>query len=595
MKTGVAFPDYIFGGKSRGEILKHFDRKTTGLRGILLPILLVIVFIIVFLRIFALQIFQGAYYRKLSDSNRIRTVTVYAPRGIIFDRNGTPLVFNVPGFRQAVDGKTKIIDSNEAISLIAKGYKNLEVDTLRSYPYREILSHVVGYIGQISKPELLAPQFKDYKGGDLIGKMGIEREYENILKGVDGKQLIETDSMGRTVRELGQTDPIAGEDVTLTIDLRLQKVAYDAMKDIKKGAVIVSTPKGEILAMISKPSFDPNLFTLGGNYKAASSSGYQSIEQLLNDLENQPLLNRPISGVYPPGSTFKLVVAASGLENGIIDENYEVEDTGVLQVGAFSFSNWYFSQYGRTDGLVNVVKGIKRSNDIFFYKLAEKIGVDTISKTAEKFGLGKPLGIDLPGEADGIVPTREWKQKKVGDPWYLGDTYNYGIGQGYVLATPLQINAWTQVIANGGTLYKPRLLKNTTNKPIRKNIVSEETVSLIREGMIESCNPGGVAWPLFEFRVQNPELIIDRKNFLKMPESTSSANFKDYRKISLACKTGTAQHGTEDTLTHALITLFAPAYDPQIIITVLAEDSGEGSNVAAPIAKEILKAYFERR
>jgi penicillin-binding protein 2 len=286
-------------------------------------------------------------------------------------------------------------------------------------------------------------------------------------------------------------------------------------------------------------------------------------------------LNRAIGGTYPPGSTFKLVVAAAGLENKIIDRNFTIQDTGVLNVGSFSFSNWYFTQYGRTDGEVNIVKGIQRSNDIFFYKLAELVGVGKLSQFAEKFGLGKKLGIDLAGELSGVVPTREWKKAIIGENWYLGDTYHYGIGQGFLLTTPLQVNYWTQIIANGGVGYKPHLLKN--QKPVisSQKFLSNETVSLIREGMIEACSPGGVAWPLFEFKVQNSKLKVDRK-------------------ISIACKTGTAQHGGEKTLPHAWITLFAPSDNPEIIVTVLSESSGEGSNVAAPIAKKILEEWFGR-
>jgi len=594
MKTGVAFPDYITSEKPKHGVRRFFDTKHSKMRTPLLPFFLVLLVLIVLCRLFILQIMQGSYYRNLSDSNRIRTVVVHAPRGIIFDRNRVPLTFNVPGFRETVKDKTRLIDSEEAIALIAKGKKDLEIDALRSYPYKDIFAHVIGYIGQISQEELKEKKSSDYKGGDLIGKMGIEQEYESLLKGIDGKQLVETDSMGRSVRKLGQTDPVAGKDTVFTLDVKLQKAAYDALKDIKRGVVIVTNTKGEVLVMVSKPAFDPNLFTMGQRYKTASDDTYKSIDQILSDDKDQPFLNRAISGVYPPGSTFKLVVAASGLENKIIDENYEVEDEGILHVGSFSFSNWYFSQYGRTDGMVNVAKGIKRSNDIFFYKLSEKIGVEKISETANKFGLGNKLGIDIGGEEKGTVPTSFWKEKTIGDAWYLGDTYHYGIGQGYVLTTPLQVNYWTQAIANSGILFRPHLLMNSKSIVAKKDLLTSKTADLIRQGMIESCSPGGVAWPLFDFTVKNPKLEIDGKNFLEAPKSTSSAGFKDFRKITVACKTGTAQHGGEETLPHAWITLFAPAYDPEIVVTVLSEESGEGSNIAAPIAKKILEDYFSR-
>jgi len=593
MKTGVAFPDYIRTEKVRRRDQK-FGSEGYSMRALFIPTVLVVAVGILFARLFFLQIVKGSYYRDLSDGNRIRTIAIHAQRGIIFDRNEKPLVFNTPGFRQTVNGKTKLIGNEEAISLISQGKKDLETDSLRSYPYNDNLAHVLGYIGQIFEDELSLLSFKDYNPGDLIGKMGIERKFESILKGIDGESLVEVDSGGNIVRKLGQKDPIPGENITLTIDLELQKAVYNAMGGVKKGASIVSKPNGEVLALVSKPSFDPNLFTMSDIYKTASESSYKNIDQILLDEESQPLINRTIQGTYPPGSTFKIIVAAAGLENKIIDENFTVEDTGVLRVGDFSFSNWYFTQYGGKEGEVDVVKGLKRSNDIFFYKLGELVGVDKLSKFAEKFGLGDTLGIDLLGEEKGIVPTEDWKKKVIGEQWYLGDTYHYGIGQGFLLVTPLQVNAWTQVIANGGDLYTPHLLKSSKFKVQSSKLLSEKNLSLIRQGMVESCEPGGVAWPLFKLKIKNEKLKIDGRNFLTALESSTSGDLKDYREISIACKTGTAQHGGEETLPHAWITLFAPAYDPQIVVTVLSESSGEGSNVAAPVAKKILEEWFSR-
>lgn len=594
LKAGVAFGDYISQEKYTGGA-KHYDGgRASSFRYLLLPIFALLIFIFLFVKLFSLQLLEGSYYKRLADNNRTKTVVVHAPRGIIFDRNGKPLVFNVPGFREEKDGKVNLLTQEEALPFLAQKGSDLEIDSLRQYPYREAFAHVLGYVGQISEDELKKDKYLNYSGGDIIGKAGIEQRWEQTLKGVDGKKLVEVDSGGKEIRSLGEADPISGRDIQLTLDAGLQKATYDAMKEVVKGAAIVSTPKGEILALFSAPSFDPNLFTMGEQYKPATDSAYQDISSILLDSENQPLLNRSIAGTYPPGSTFKLITAASGLENQIIDENYIVSDNGTLRLGAFSFANWYFTQYGKTEGDVNVVKGIKRSNDIFFYKLAEKVGVSKISEMAAKFGVGKALGLDLNGEEGGILPGASWKEDAIGEQWYLGDTYHFGIGQGYLLTTPLQVNGWTQVIANEGTLYQPQLIRNTTNKPIRKKFLSEKTVSLIRQGMIEACEPTGVAWPLFEFRVKNKELRIDGKNFLAVPESTVSGSLKDFRKVSIACKTGTAQHGGEKDMPHAWITLFAPAYNPEIIITVLSESSGEGSNVAAPIAKKILEAYFTK-
>ncbi len=586
-KVGIAFPDFVSSEKLHKKQKEFIQNHST--RDLFLLLCLGVFVFLLFARLFYLQVVEGSKYRYLSNSNRIRTVIVHAPRGIIFDRYGKPLVYNIPGFREEVNGKTVQLEQKQALALIAKGKKDLEVDSLREYPYKDAMAQVIGYLGQISKSELSEPQYAGYGPGDLIGKEGIEQEYESKLRGTDGKQLIEVDAMGNPVRTLGQTDPVPGQNITLTIDANLQEAVYNAMKDVKRGAAIVSTPKGEILAMVSKPSFDPNLFTLGSNYLVSSGSSYFSVSDILSDSKNQPLLNRAISGLYPPGSTFKLIVAASGLSNKIIDANWQIQDTGVLNVGSFSFSNWYYTGYGGTDGMVNVVKGIQRSNDIFFYKLAEKVGVDTVSKTASEFGLGKPLGIDLAGEASGVVPTPEWKQKTFGQPWYLGDTYHYGIGQGYLLVTPLQVNAWTEGIANNGTIYQPHLLKSEQPITLASNLLNQQDDDLIREGMVEACAPGGVAWPLFNFSVKNPKLAIDNKNIL--PVASASA---DTKHVVVACKTGTAQVGGETTLPHAWVTAFAPAYNPQIVVTVLSENSGEGSNVAGPIVKEILSYWFSR-
>ena len=464
MKIGPAFGDYIRLEKSQRHP-GNFD-KSYSVRSYILPAILIVAVILITARLFSLQIIKGESFRNLSDSNRTKTIPIHAPRGIIFDRSGVSLVFNVPGFREVPvgtslgNGETKLIGKDEALKLLSEGKTNLEIDSLRNYPYKEAISHVLGYIGQISAEELKDKNFVNYKGGDLIGKIGIEREYENKLAGTNGKELVEINSLGKVVRKLGLTDPVPGQNITLTLDIALQNAVYDAAKDVKRGAIIVSNPKGEILALVSKPAFDPNLFTMGAGYFADESSSYESVSQILLDSENQPLLNRAIGGTYPPGSTFKLIVAAAGLEDKVIDRNFTIEDTGILRIGDFSFSNWYFTQYGKTDGSINVIKAIQRSNDIFFYKLAELVGVDKLSTFADKFGLGKKLGIDLAGEEEGTVPTEEWKKDVIGEQWYLGDTYHYGIGQGFLLTTPLQVNYWTQVIANAGVGYAPHLLKN---------------------------------------------------------------------------------------------------------------------------------------
>ncbi len=596
-------PGFAFGESIRTEKTprrRHSGGGSLGVRSYLL-IFAVIISVSVFSgRLIYLQLFEGNNYREISDSNRIRTKVINAPRGIIFDRNGEPLVYNIPGFRQILKDKTDetkvktvTLTREQALPLIANGADNIEIDSLREYKFKDAFSHILGYVGQISDDEYKIREKDGYLPTDWVGKTGAEYEFEKTLRGIAGKQLVETNAMGVETRSLGRTEPISGGDVILTLDAGLQKAVFEAASGIKKGAVVVSKPNGEVLAMVSKPDFDPNLFTLSRDYRPSSTSAYLSVNSMLGDSDSQPLLNRAVSGVYPPASTFKMIVAAAGLERGIINSGYRVQDTGILKVGEFSFANWFYTSYGRTDGSVDVVKGLSRSNDIFFYKLAEKIGVDPVSETARLFGIGQKTGINLPGEASGILPSRDWKKSAIGEQWYLGDTYHYGIGQGFLLATPLQVNLYTQVIANGGTLYKPEILRDKKPVVLREKIISNKSLPLLRQGMIDSCKPGGVAYPLFNLKVKNEKLKIDGRNYLKA--ASVSANLRDanqYREVIIACKTGTAEHGSGKSKPHAWITVFAPAYDPEVVITVLNESAGEGSSEAAPVAKKILEAYF---
>jgi len=598
MNHGVAFGENISTEKFKRRRYDDDPQPQVRPRKFLLLAILGIGAVLLITKLFLLQVVHGSDYQKLADSNRMRTKIIHAPRGVIFDRNGVPLVFNIPGFRRITTpangnqpAKTEHLDKEKALQLIAKGDPTVEVDSLRQYPYKDATSHVLGYVGQISPDEVKMPEFSQYQPTDWLGKNGIEGEYESLLRGSDGKQLLEVDALGKEVRSLGQTDPIPGQDITLTLDAHLQEKAYEATKDVQKGVVIASKPDGEILAMISRPSFDANLFTLDKTYKVASGSSYPNISSILQDNNNQPLLNRVIGGVYPPGSTFKIVTAASGLENKVIDSKYAVEDTGVLKLGEFSYANWYYIEDGKKEqGPIDVIRALSRSNDIFFYKLAQKIGVDKLSATAKSFGVGSKLGIDLGGEVSGLLPTKQWKKNVIKESWYVGDTFHYGIGQGYLLTTPLQVNSWTEAFANGGTLYRPHLRKDESIEKLNTNLLTNKSLPLILHGMVDTCREGGVAWPLYHFKVKNGKLPVDNKNYLSVASASA-----DTREIPVACKTGTAQQGGDEGLPHAWITLFAPAYKPEIVVTVLVEAKGQGSNEAGPIAKKVLDAYFSSK
>lgn len=553
-----------------------------------------------------LQIIEGKHNKLLSEGNRIAEITIPASRGVIFDRQGELLVRNVPLFREKIaEGKYKLITREEALINEVVNKKTVKFDIIsgRAYPQSLEAAHIVGYIGEITKEELfqynkdlVINSKKKYQNGDFIGKSGLENEYEKVLRGISGKELVEVDAKRNIIRTLGRIEPQSGADIYTSIDLSLQKVAYAALikaVDNKlatihgevKGAVIVANPEtAEILAMVSIPSYDPNVFVT----YAKSGLDYQKILNILEDSE-KPLFNRAIGGVYPPGSTFKIITAAAGLESGKITKELLIEDTGVIEIGSYKFPNWLYLKSGATDGLLNIVTAIKRSNDIFFYRTGEKLGLGRLDTYAKKFGLGNQLGIDLPGEASGLVPTDSWKRATIGDKWYLGDTYHLAIGQGYLLVTPLQVNSWTNVIASGGRLCRPHLIRNSKQILNSKNSneeaycqelgIKEETIKLIRQGMEEACQPGGTGWPLFNFSVGDPR-------------------GKNPKKINIACKTGTAEYGeilpNGQAKTHAWFTSYAPAEKPEISVTVLVEDGGEGSDVAAPIAKAIYEEWFKR-
>ncbi len=506
-------------------------------------------FAIIFIRLFQLTIVKGEYYRNLSEQNRLREILIEAKRGALFDRKGLTIAYNQPA------------DTN----------KNLNrLQSKRIYQEQEAVAHLIGYRQLADKEDLKNDScLTKLKLADKVGKKGVEKLFDCQLRGKPGKKLIEVDARGKFLKALTLVPPEDGQSLKLSIDLLLQKKAYELIKE-KKGAVVALKPQtGEVLTLVSSPSFSPQDFE-EGNVKAIRS-------YLEND--SKPLFNRATEGVYPPGSVFKLAVANAALEEEIIDEKTLIEDTGILKAGPLEFGNWYFLQYGKTDGMVNVVKAIARSNDIFFYTVGEKTGVERIRKWAEKLGFGKKTHIGIE-ETEGLIPSSFWKKEVLNERWYLGDTYNFSIGQGYIIVTPLQVAISTAVFANGGYICQPQLLKIDNSKwqiekKCKKLPISSKTLNLIREGMRKACSPGGTGWPLFNFKIKNENLKI--------------------KEIPVGCKTGTAESQSKTSLPHAWITVIAPFDNPEIVLTILVENAGQGSDIAGPIAKEILKDYFERR
>jgi len=505
-----------------------------------------------FIRLFQLTIIKGNYYQKLAEKNRIKEIIIEPQRGKILDRKGFVLVENL-----AANIK------QEEERLVSK----------RLYHEGKTLAHLVGYRSLADNQDLKNDScLNKIKIGDKIGKKGVEALFECQLRGKKGKKLIEVNASGKFLKTIAIVPPKNGKDLKLALDFYLQKKAYDLIKE-RKGAVVALLPKtGEMIVFVSSPSFDPQVF---------ENENKEEIKKLLTD-EKKPLFNRASEGEYPPGSVFKLVVASAALEEKIIDEKTQIEDKGILKLGSLTFGNWYYLQYGKTEGMVDVVKAIARSNDIFFYQVGGKIGETKIKKWAEFFGLGKKTGIGIE-EKEGLVPSSFWKEDRLKEKWYLGDTYNLSIGQGYLLTTPLQIAVLTSIFANNGYLCQPQLLKLSNGGEnyhksfpnCQKLPLSKKTLDLIKEGMKQACSPGGTGWPLFNFKVN----ILETKT----------------QEIQIACKTGTAESQSKESLPHAWITVFAPYNNPEIVITVFLENAGQGSDIAGPIAKEILKSYFERK
>ncbi len=513
---------------------------------------LIISFLLLVGRLFELQIILGSKYRALAEENRIKKEVMPAPRGVIYDRNKKPLVKNKPIYRLAKEDCDlasgdcfEEITREEALKIEAAGGKKAErlrLDVGRDYLYGQSLAHVLGYLGEASEGEVESGQ---WKLGDLVGRTGIEEEYEEILRGQDGGVIYEVDTLGNRVREIGRVEALPGRDLHLSIDARLSEVAYKALED-KPGAVVAfEAQTGQILVLISSPSFDPN----------------QISSEDLSD-EKKPMFNRAIGGQYPPGSTFKIVTAAAGVEENKVDKDTTYEDVGFIQIGEYVYKNWYYNQYGRTEGEIDLVQAIKRSTDTFFYKIGEWVGANKLAEWGRAFGLGQETGIDLSGETAGLVPTPKWREKTIGEKWFLGNTYHFAIGQADLLTTPLQVNLMTSVIANNGELCQPKVRNEERKEECQDLGLKQETLRLIKEGMKGACSSGGTAFPFFDFSPQ------------------------------VGCKTGTAEFGDPEERTHAWLTAFAPVDNPEIVVTALVEAGGEGSDVAAPIVKEVMEAWF---
>ncbi|MFZ2201778.1 MAG: penicillin-binding transpeptidase domain-containing protein [Microgenomates group bacterium] len=477
---------------------------------------LVLIFALFFSRAFFITGPLHSYYLTQAGENRVKTEVVPAPRGVMVDRDGRLVATNI-----LVDGKTT-----------------------RHYPDGEVVAAAVGYLSEGK------------------GVAGLEKQYQIDLAGVDGQRVFSETAGGAEVEEVSLVAPEPGKKLALNLDLGLSTAAYQALKGKlaevgKGGSAIVSAVNGEVLALVSLPSFDPNLFISGGK-RGGEGGRYTDVASVVTDEIQKPLFNRAIGGSFPPGSVFKLVPALAGLASGVIDENDLIEDSGEIVVGPYRFGNWYFDKYGKTEGKINVKKALARSNDIFFYRLGEKLGVDRLTAYAKKLGLGEKTGIDLPGEASGLLPTPLWMEKEKGERWFLGNTYHLAIGQGDLLVTALQVNRMAAAVVSG-LKCPPRLVGGQPSECTDLGL-SQAAIETVREGMKMVCQEGGTGFPFFNL------------------------------KGAVMCKTGTAQHGGEEAKPHAWMVVVIPRGDTPrwLVVTVMLDSAGEGSEQAGPVARQIV-------
>jgi penicillin-binding protein 2 len=574
-------------------------------------------------RLLYLQIIKGDEFQARSENNSVRLRKIKPLRGFILDTHRQVLVDNQPAFdlmyipnrttpvgetveaikaRYIARGLTPNLDayptgrlqpfvpirlerniSREKLAVIENHALEMpgvvvEVVPIRKYLFKEMLAQVIGYTGEVSAGELEAGGRKNLAPGDTVGKFGIERCLDAYLGGTSGAEQVEVNAAGKVVKALGRIEPIPGHNVQLTVDVRLQTAAWEALGG-RPGAVVVMDPRdGSVLAMVSSPSFDPNLFNGGISTKAW--------EQLSKD-PLYPMENRAIAGQYPPASTYKVVVAAAGLEDGIVHKDRSFFCNGAFELGTRTYRCWQKNGHGH----VNLHRSLVESCDVYYYHLGKMIGVDRLAGYADRFGFGRLTGIDLPREKTGLVPTRAWKLARTKEPWQMGETIPVSIGQGFNLVTPLQLATAYSALANGGTLYRPRVVKQIETVdgqvvkafPPQKNGdlgLRPETIALINNGLWGVVNGSG-----------------GTGSALRRPEA------------DVAGKTGTAQvvglpgEGKARRLRalsarhrdHALFACFAPWKQPEITVAVVMENAGHGGSAAAPVARKIVDAYFEAK
>ena len=496
-----------------------------------------------FVRLFHLQVLAGRNYRELADENRFFKQTIPAERGVFLDRYGQPLVFNKKFYYQASEAEKiftqrEHIARDQALRLMATDSAQVSYELRRAYQFPWSLAHVLGYTSPATKEDLI--DRPELGVTDWVGKMGLESYAQDQLTGKDGYRIYEIDTMGEKQRVIEQVEPTAGSSISTNLDPYLSQAAYQALGQNKGSVVILDAHTGEVLALVNKPAFNSNDLSYSLTEERLEQQRQQNIQNYFSD-ENKVFFNRAVSGTYAPGSVFKLVTALAGLDSGKLDLNTTVVDDGILEVNDYQYANWYYTQYGRTEGEIGLKKAIARSNDIFFYKAAEWVGPDELAQQARNLGFGQMTEVELPAEASGLVPDPEWKEQEIGERWYLGNTYHFGIGQGDMLVTPLQVAQLVQAIVNQGEMCQPQLYQRQQQAVCRNVGLQEEHLDTVLTGMVGACSPGGTAFPLFKYARQAGIESLDQALALSGSGLTEAVN-----NGALACKTGTAEFGGLD-------------------------------------------------
>ena len=601
------------------------ERRLFLLRTVLAGIGMALLAGVLVARLGYLQIVEHDYYDTRSNDNRMRVQVVPPVRGLIYDRNGVVLADNLPAYRlevvpeqvedldAAIDRLSRYVEIREAdrkrfrqrlaqspnfrgipirLNLSQEEVARFEVNRrkfpgmeiraglTRHYPLGEVAAHLIGYVGGITEREMLTLDDKRYRGANHIGKTGVEFSYEELLHGYPGSRIVEANAAGRALREIEFNRPTPGHNLYLTVDARLQAAAHEALGD-NDGAVVAIAPRtGGVLALVSRPGFDPDLFVDG-----ISSKDYQT----LIDNPHQPLFNRALQGQYPPGSTIKPIMALAALETDSIDPQRQIWSPGYITLPGSErrWRDWKREGHGWLD----LKEAIFRSSDVYFYKLGMDLGIDVMHRFGTLFGLGRPTGIDLPRERDGLMPAREWKRGARNQTWYPGETLNTVIGQGYMTATPLQLAHMTALIARRGEGRKPHVL-----------MASEAPI----DGSLDSVSTEP-AQPIQLRDERHWDIVIDAmRQVVHAPRGTAHYSMGRDIPYRMAGKTGTSQvrgmAQDEDApdmeevaykfRDHALFVGFAPLEEPRIAVAVLAEHGGSGGSVAAPIARKVLDAYL---